>query len=159
MIWLRTLLFAISFVAGVLVFPPLWIVGPPLAERAFPSPLSFVGVVPLALGVALMLWCWRDFAVRGKGTPAPIDPPRSLVVAGPYRWVRNPMYVAGMLVLLGEAAIFAEPRLLLYGGAFFLVTHLFVVLYEERTLRRRFGAEYDAYRTAVHRWIPRPPGR
>jgi protein-S-isoprenylcysteine O-methyltransferase Ste14 len=157
MIWLRTLLFAISFVAGVLVFLPLWIVGPELGERAFASPFSFLGILPLALGVALMLWCWRDFAVRGRGTPAPFDPPRSLVIAGPYRWVRNPMYVAGMLVLLGEAANFAEPRLLLYGLAFFLVTHLFVVLYEERTLRRRFGAEYDAYRAAVHRWIPRPP--
>lgn len=159
MIWLRTLLFALTFVATALVFLPLWVVGPSPTEKAFASPLAAAGLIPLALGVALMLWCWRDFATRGRGTPAPFDPPRALVIAGPYRYVRNPMYIAAGLVLLGEAAIFGEPRLLLYGLAFGAATHLFVVLYEERTLRRRFGADYDAYRSAVRRWLPRSPAR
>ncbi|HYJ78668.1 MAG TPA: isoprenylcysteine carboxylmethyltransferase family protein [Longimicrobiaceae bacterium] len=159
MIWLRTLCFALTFVATALVLLPLWVVGWQRGERIFASSLAAAGIVPLALGVALMLWCWWDFAVRGRGTPAPFDPPRALVIAGPYRYVRNPMYIAAGLVLLGEAAIFGAPRLLLYGLAFAAVAHSFVVLYEERTLRRRFGADYDTYRAAVHRWLPAPPRR
>jgi protein-S-isoprenylcysteine O-methyltransferase Ste14 len=102
-----------------------------------------------------MLWCWYEFVTRGRGTPMPIDPPRRLVVVGPYRYVRNPMYVAGLLVLLGQATLYGAVSLLWYAAGFALATHLFVVGYEERTLRRRFGADYDAYRAAVGRWIPR----
>jgi protein-S-isoprenylcysteine O-methyltransferase Ste14 len=111
----------------------------------------------VAAGVALMLWCWADFARRGHGTPAPYDPPTRLVVGGPYRVVRNPMYVAGVLFLLGLAIVAGAPGLVAYAGGFWLLTALFVAGYEEPALRRRFGAEYEAYRRDVAAWLPRPP--
>ena len=95
------------------------------------------------------------FAIEGLGTPAPIAPTRHLVVTGFYRHVRNPMYVAVLAVILGQALLFANARLLAYGAAFWLACHLFVVFYEEPTLRRSFGADYDAFRANVPRWIPR----
>ncbi|MGH7718906.1 MAG: methyltransferase family protein [Gemmatimonadaceae bacterium] len=155
MVWLRTLLFALTFVATVLVLIPRWIVEAGGPANISTGPGRYVGPPLIALGVILMVWCWGAFAVRGRGTPAPFDPPRRLVVAGPYRYVRNPMYIAGLLVLLGQGVIFGARQLFLYAVGFLVVTHLFVVLYEERTLARRFGAEYDEYRAAVGRWIPR----
>jgi protein-S-isoprenylcysteine O-methyltransferase Ste14 len=102
-----------------------------------------------------MMWCWQEFAARGRGTPAPWDAPRRLVVAGPYRHVRNPMYVAAVLFLAGQAATFASTSVLVYAAAFWLASHLFVIGYEEHALARRFGTDYAAYRAAVRRWIPR----
>ena len=158
MIWLRTLFFAVTFVATTLVLVPSWIVrraGPP---RLAGGALGAAGVLLLAAGVALMLWCWRDFAVRGRGTPAPFDPPRRLVIAGPYRYVRNPMYLAAELILLGQAALFAVPALVGYAALFGLAAHAFVVGYEERALAHRFGEEYAEYRATVPRWVPRKRG-
>src|SRR5919202_1865995 len=155
MIWLRTLLFALTFVATVLVLVPRWILGPAGRGHVATGAALYAADVLIAAGVALMLWCWYEFGARGRGTPAPIDPPRRLVVAGPYRYVRNPMYIAGLLVLLGQAMYHAAPSLLLYAAGFAVAAHLFVVGYEERTLARRFGADYAAYRAAVGRWIPR----
>jgi protein-S-isoprenylcysteine O-methyltransferase Ste14 len=153
MIWLRTLLFAFVIVVPVLAVLPLWLVGARRGEIG-PAPLAVAGGVLTAAGIALMLWCWRDFAVRGGGTPAPVDAPRRLVVSGPYRHVRNPMYLAGITILLGEAALFRAPVLLAYAAAFLGLTHAFVVFYEERALLGRFGSEYQSYRAAVPRWIP-----
>jgi protein-S-isoprenylcysteine O-methyltransferase Ste14 len=93
--------------------------------------------------------------VVGKGTPAPFDPPRRLVIRGPYRYLRNPMYLGAALALLGAALFYRSLPLLGYVGGFLLVTHGFVVWYEEPTLGRLFGAEYQAYRTRVRRWLPR----
>jgi len=154
-IWLRTLLFALTFVGAVLVYIPRWILGPNGRAHLAPGAARYGAGLLIAAGASLMLWCWYEFATRGRGTPMPIDPPRRLVVVGPYRYVRNPMYVAGLLALLGQATLYGAVSLLWYAGAFALATHLFVVGYEERTLRRRFGADYNAYRTAVRRWIPR----
>ena len=155
MIWLRTLVFALTFVATVLVLVPRWIVGPAGRAHVATGSALYVALVLIGAGAALMIWCWYEFATRGRGTPLPLDPPRRLVVVGPYRHVRNPMYVAGLLVLVGQATLYRAPGLLWYAVAFAVSTHLFVVGYEEQTLRRRFGADYDAYRTAVRRWIPR----
>ena len=106
-------------------------------------------------GAALALWCILAFAFIGKGTPAPFDPPRRLVVAGPYRYLRNPMYLGAATGLAGASLFYRSLPLLGYTGAFLIVTHLFVVLYEEPTLRRLFGPEYQSYSSSVRRWLPR----
>ena len=113
------------------------------------------GILVAVAGGALALWCIVAFALVGKGTPAPFDPPRHLVVAGPYRYVRNPMYIGAGLALAGAAMFYGSLLLLGYVGAFLLATHTFVVLYEEPTLTRLFGQQYSAYRTRVRRWLPR----
>jgi protein-S-isoprenylcysteine O-methyltransferase Ste14 len=117
-----------------------------------------VGLLPLALGVGLYLWCAGAFTFIGKGTPAPIDAPKSLVIQGPYRWVRNPMYLAVLLVILGQALLFRSSLLVGYALLFWVVVHTFVILVEEPSLRGQFGSDYAAYLRRVPRWIPRPPG-
>jgi protein-S-isoprenylcysteine O-methyltransferase Ste14 len=116
---------------------------------------QIVALVVGALGAAVALWCVVAFALVGRGTPAPFDPPRRLVVRGPYRRVRNPMYL-GAAVALGAAALFYESLALLgFTALFLLMTHLFVVGCEEPALRGSFGAEYDAYCREVRRWWPK----
>ena len=112
------------------------------------------GVVIGASGAVLALWCIVAFIVIGRGTPAPFDPPRRLVVVGPYRLVRNPMYIGAGLALAGAALFYESWALLGYCAAFMLVTHLFVVTYEEPTLQATFGAPYERYCERVHRWWP-----
>jgi protein-S-isoprenylcysteine O-methyltransferase Ste14 len=118
------------------------------APRVLGLFLIAVGLVPLAVSI-------RDFAVTGRGTLAPIDPPRKLVRVGLYRHVRNPMYVGVVTALVGESLLFQSRALAIYAVVVWLVFHLFVVLYEEPHLRGTFGPDYDAYREAVPRWIPR----
>jgi hypothetical protein len=95
------------------------------------------------------------FALQGLGTPAPIAPPRNLVVTGLYRYVRNPIYVALVAIILGQAVLMGDWRLIVYGALWWLVFHVAVVAYEEPTLEQTFGKEYEAFRAAVPRWIPR----
>jgi protein-S-isoprenylcysteine O-methyltransferase Ste14 len=114
-----------------------------------------LGLIPILLGAAIYLWCARDFVRIGRGTPSPTNPPRELIVRGLYRFVRNPMYIGVLLVMLGEAALFQSVALLVYTAAFAVFFHLFVVLYEEPTLRGKFGASYEQYLDTVSRWIPR----
>lgn len=114
-----------------------------------------VGVALILIGLPGLLDSFRRFVVDGLGTPAPVAPTESLVITGLYRYVRNPMYVAVLAIILGQWLLFADLRLLLYGAAFWLVTHIFVIAYEEPTLRDSFGAAYDAYRKGVPRWLPR----
>jgi len=118
---------------------------------------QWAGVALVGLGATGLLWCGWNFAVTGRGTPAPFDPPKILVARGPYRWVRNPMYVSVATALVGEAWLFHSVVLLQYLAVFWTILHLFVVFYEEPTLREKFGDSYAAYRRAVPRWIPRPP--
>jgi protein-S-isoprenylcysteine O-methyltransferase Ste14 len=117
----------------------------------------YFGLLPLLPGAWLALWCVIDFAVRGRGTPAPFDPPRKLVVKGPYRYVRNPMYIGMLLVLAGEAVLMSSMFVLLYTLLLWIASHLFVVFWEEPRLRRRFGERYEKYSEAVPRWLPRKP--
>jgi protein-S-isoprenylcysteine O-methyltransferase Ste14 len=112
-------------------------------------------LVLMLLGTSGYLWCALDFAFTGRGTPAPIDPPKILVARGLYRYVRNPMYISVLLVLLGESLVFRSLPLLRYTGIVAVGFHLFVLLYEEPVLRNKFGASYEAYCQAVPRWIPR----
>ena len=114
------------------------------------------GWLLIAAGAALYLTCafWA-FAIRGKGTPAPIDPPKKLVIEGPYRVVRNPMYWSVFSVMLGEAIVFHSVSFAELAAVFFLVAGLFVLLYEEPILRTKFPAEYADYCLRVPRWFPR----
>jgi protein-S-isoprenylcysteine O-methyltransferase Ste14 len=117
---------------------------------------AIAGGLVVAAGVALYLACaFWGFALRGRGTPAPIDPPKKLVVEGPYRVVRNPMYWSVAFVMLGEALAFRSLPLAEIGIVFYAVTMLFVLVYEEPVLRQKFGAEYEAYCRQVPRWFPR----
>jgi protein-S-isoprenylcysteine O-methyltransferase Ste14 len=102
-----------------------------------------------------LLESFARFALQGLGTPAPVFPTRRLVVTGVYRYVRNPMYVAVAAIILGQALLFGSVALLEYGAVVWLMFHLFVLLYEEPTLRGVFGSDYEAFRAAVPRWIPR----
>ena len=156
MVWLRTLIFLVLVPGTVLFYIPIEIASS--TERLVPlGPLRFLGLGPLALGTAIVLWCARDFTVKGRGTPAPIDPPKELVVRGLYRYVRNPMYVGAVLILVGHFGWFQALDLLLYLAFVWLAFHLFVVLYEEPALTRKFGDAYRDYRASVPRWIPRAP--
>ena len=121
------------------------------------APWRWIGAVPSVLGFAVALRCVWDFGWTGHGTPAPIAPPQRLVVVGFYRYVRNPMYVgffagwAGLWVVFGHANV---PALVIAGVAVAAVA-LFVQLYEEPTLRKMFGADYEEYCRNVPRWLPR----
>ena len=113
-----------------------------------------VGGLLVAAGVLVLLDSFARFALEGRGTPAPIAPTERLVVSGLYRHVRNPMYLAVLSIIFGQALLFGSTTLLWYGAVFSLAVHAFVVLYEEPTLRRQYGAEYDRYCGAVRRWWP-----
>jgi len=150
----RTLIFTIIVPGFWTVLVPYWVVG--RGARLELSGASVAGGLLVVAGVGLYLMCaFWGFALLGRGTPAPIDPPKKLVVVGPYRVVRNPMYWAVLYVMLGEALVFRSVPLAEIGCAFFVFTMLFVMLYEEPILREKFGAEYDAYCRRVPRWIPR----
>jgi len=118
---------------------------------------QIAGLVCAGIGVALLVACIVEFARSGRGTLSPADPPRELVVRGLYRYVRNPMYLSVTLMVLGQALLVQSRDLAIYWAAFFVAANLFVLLYEEPYLRRRFGASYDDYTRNVGRWIPRVP--
>jgi protein-S-isoprenylcysteine O-methyltransferase Ste14 len=148
----RAAVFAALFVSLWTYFVPLWIVG----AHAFDAPRP-LGWIVVAIGAAIDLQCFWQFAWRGLGTPAPFDPPRHLVVSGPYRWVRNPMYMGMGIVLIGEGIVFPNLTwfMVVMVAVLWLMVTLFVIGYEEPTLRRLFGAEYEAYCREVRRWWPR----
>jgi protein-S-isoprenylcysteine O-methyltransferase Ste14 len=127
------------------------------ALPALPATARPAGAALMVLGGLLALWCVAAFVVEGRGTPAPFDPPRALVPVGPYRWVRNPMYLGGFLVMIGFGVWRASLAIVLLAVPFAVFAHLFVVLYEERTLERQFGIPYIAYRALVNRWLPKRP--
>jgi protein-S-isoprenylcysteine O-methyltransferase Ste14 len=129
-----------------------WEVRKPLPYWA---PLRVVGAILIAAGVPVLLHAFWRFVVEGFGTPAPIAAPERLVVGGLYRYVRNPMYVALVSILVGEALLLGQPVLLVWAATFLLATFSFVHWYEEPTLRSRFGERYEAYRRAVPGWWPR----
>ena len=154
MLWLRTLLFTILVPGTVLGIVPLALVASRWGSRFDLRAAHLIGFALLLPGVMIIVWCFVHFVRRGHGTPAPYDPPRRLVLAGPYKCVRNPQYLGVILVALGEA--FLSGRTILFGYSIFLAMgyHLFVRFYEEPTLRRTFGEEYVHYCAAVSRWLP-----
>lgn len=148
----KNLLFTVLVPGTVAVYVPL----------AISDGDALAGGLRLAAALALLggggavyTWCVWDFAHRGRGTPAPVDAPRRLVVAGLYRHVRNPMYVGVLGVILGWAVAFRSTELVLYAVGVGACFHAFVRLYEEPHLRRVFGTDYEAYCRRVGRWLPR----
>jgi protein-S-isoprenylcysteine O-methyltransferase Ste14 len=149
---IKTLIFLFTVPGTVLVHIPLRLArggasrGRKGAASAF---LAWAG------GAVLLLWPMWNFSVQGRGSPSPADPPKKLVVEGPYRYVRNPMYLAAGLVLLGHWLRSGSRSVLIYGLAVVTAFHLFVVHYEEPNLERRFGEAYRKYRASVPRWLPK----
>jgi protein-S-isoprenylcysteine O-methyltransferase Ste14 len=150
---LKTLLFTILVPGIVTLCVPYILLG--RTYEPGHGPLAWLGVLCFMVGACIYFSCAWEFAVRGLGTPAPIAPTKFLVVSGLHRYVRNPMYIGVLLVILGQAALFHAPRLAEYAVLFGLLAHLFVLFYEEPTLRGKFGDSYEEYRATVPRWIPR----
>jgi len=151
----RAVTYATLFIGLVLIYIPARLLSwSGMARPAAIDAQQVAGIAVGVIGAAIALWCIVTFASIGRGTPAPFDPPRRLVIQGPYRFVRNPMYIGAGLALAGAALFYASLPLLSYVGFFFLATHVFVVRFEEPTLRQTFGPEYDAYCRRVRRWWP-----
>jgi protein-S-isoprenylcysteine O-methyltransferase Ste14 len=155
MLLLRSLFFALLIPGTVVILIPRWIVARSGNVASPGSSLWLIGLLAIFTGGSMLVWCIWDFARRGRGTLAPVDPPKQLVVQGLYRYVRNPMYVGGLVLLVGQAAFFKSSALLRYAMAFFVCVHLFVIFYEEPTLRRQFGGSYERYCSTVNRWVPK----
>ncbi len=150
---LKTLLFTFIAPGTVTVLLPYLIVS---RTEAWPiGPFQYAGLPVLVAGVATYAWCAWSFAIKGLGTPAPIDPPKKLVVEGLYRYTRNPMYVGVLTILAGEVIWFVSPMLLVYAGVIACLFNAFVRLYEEPKLLDLFGGQYTAYRKEVPRWFVR----
>ena len=155
---LKTLLFSIVVPGTVAGFIPYSIISrQPESISPHPGLFRFLGLLPIAAGALLYCWCAWDFTFAGEGTPAPFDPPKKLVARGPYRYLRNPMYLAVCLVVTGEALLFQSTRLLNYLVFIFLGFNVLVIFYEEPTLRRKFGESYERYCKSVARWLPGMP--
>ena len=142
-----------GLVAGVI---PWWISGDRMAPALLGfEPLRWAGVLLVVFGALLLTETFARFALQGRGTPAPIAPTKTLVVTGSYRFVRNPMYVAVVSLILGQGLLFGSAAVLIYGAVVWLTVHLFVLGYEEPTLRATYGEQYERYCRNVRRWIPR----
>ncbi|SRR6266849_1665690 len=151
----RAIAYAALFIGFLLVFVPARLLS--WSGVSPPATMGLAQVIAMLLGAAgasLALWCIATFVFAGKGTPAPFDPPRQLVVRGPYGVVRNPMYLGAGLALAGAALFYQSGSLAVYAALFLLCMHLFVVAYEEPTLRRTFGEAYEAYCRRIRRWWP-----
>ena len=152
----RAVTYATLFIGFLLVFVPARrLAGSGLVRPPSIGIAQAAGLAATSAGAALAVWCVLTFALVGKGTPAPFDPPRRLVVRGPYVYVRNPMYLGAVLALAGAALFYRSLTVALYAGVFLLATHAFVLAYEEPTLRATFGADYERYCSRVRRWWPR----
>ena len=120
------------------------------------GPDLWIAILAIVLGAAIYLHAaFWGFALRGRGTPAPIPPTQKLVVEGLHQYVPNPMYIGVLLLILGQAILFHSAHIVFYALMFCVTVHLFVVFYEEPTLHRQFGAEYDDYKKRVPRWLPK----
>ena len=150
---LKSLLFLILAAGvGAVYIPFALLPRGPQVETGLFACLAF----PLwLLGEATILWCFWNFTFKGHGTPNPLDPPKELVATGLYRHVRNPIYVGVLIIVIGHFLWFRSIWMLAYAFAVFLLFHLFVTLYEEPTLKAKFGAAYENYCKSVPRWYPK----
>ncbi|MEW4922300.1 isoprenylcysteine carboxylmethyltransferase family protein [Algibacter sp. 2305UL17-15] len=154
-LFIRNLLFTIlqpGLVAGLI---PLWITGFRI-NNLFGKVWQlhhYIGIIVFLIGFVIMLWCIISFAIKGRGTLSPADPTKRLVVAGLYKFSRNPMYVGVTLILIGEAIFFQSVELWIYLLLVFITFNIFVILIEEPRLRNDFGEEYQRYCEKVRRWI------
>jgi protein-S-isoprenylcysteine O-methyltransferase Ste14 len=152
---LRSILWTILLPGTVAGFIPWRFFGMSKLHVDFSDPLQIAGILLIVFGNVLLITCIWEFAARGRGTLSPADPTKELVVQGLYRYVRNPMYLSVSLILIGQALLARSLALLGYWAVFFAIVNLFVILYEEPTLRRQFGESYERYTELVGRWLPR----
>lgn len=156
MLLLRSIFFTFLQPGTVTVLIPYWLISSSGSSVALShQPLRYLGLPLIVIGASVLLWCIWNFFSHGRGTISPIDPPKHLVVQGLYRYVRNPMYVAVVTILFGEAIFFMSVPILIEAGVFIVLANLFVLGYEEPALRRQFGESYERYSQTVGRWIPR----
>lgn len=151
----RALIYATAFIGFWLIAVPARLLAG--AGQSIPQSVGVpqaLGIGVTATGALLVAWCIGMFVFVGRGTQAPFDPPRRLVVSGPYKIVRNPMYVGAVLAMSGAALYYSSWALFVYAVIVMAVTHLFVVIYEEPTLRSMFGDDYSMYCQHVGRWAP-----
>ena len=153
---LGTILYTLVVPGSITVLVPFLILT--LEFRLIPMPLGiyhYLGLIPICLGMVLYLWAAWEFAITGKGTPSSISPPKKLVVNGPYRWIRNPMYAGLLFILVGEAIFVQEVILVAYFFFFYLSFNRYIHNNEEPNLAHKFGANYRLYCHAIPRWLPR----
>lgn len=156
-VFARALTYATLFVGVLLVYlPGRLLAAAGIAPPARLGPAQGAGLLLGGAGAALALGAILAVVTLGRGTPAPFDPPRRLIVRGPYAWLRNPMYLGAGAALAGAALYYQSGRLLAYAGTFLVAMHLVAVGYEEPALRATFGAAYAEYCRGVGRWLPRP---
>jgi protein-S-isoprenylcysteine O-methyltransferase Ste14 len=153
-LFLRNLIFTVLVPGTVAGFVPYRLLVSSGRFHRVEFGLQWLGLIPILLGALLYLWCIWNFATIGRGTPAPIDPPKTLVVSGPFKYSRNPFYIAVLAVILGQSWFFTSRRVFLYALAVWGAFHLFVLLYEEPTLSVLFGPSFERYRATVPRWFP-----
>jgi protein-S-isoprenylcysteine O-methyltransferase Ste14 len=156
MVAFKTLIFTVLVPGTVAVWIPYSIVSTPGSRGSIPlGNFRYAGLAAILIGAAIYLWCAWDFTFAGKGTPAPIDPPKQLVVRGLYKFVRNPMYIGVLSLVVGQAVWFESRVLFGYAALVYLLFFAFVVFYEEPVLRLKFGDSYEKYCKSVPRWLPR----
>ena len=154
---LRSLIWTVALPGMVAGYVPWRYVGLAQAIFNWRDPVQLIGLLLAVGGTGVLATCIWEFAHSGRGTLAPVDPPKHLVVQGLYRYVRNPMYVGVTTILLGELVIARTWALALYCGCWLVAVNLFIIGYEEPALHRQFGTSYEQYRKTVGRWIPRLP--
>ena len=150
---LKSLLFLIFVPGTVAVYIPLFLLQ--RGARVETGIFSYIAYPLWIGGTIILLWCFWDFLAKGRGTPAPTDPPKELVLTGLYRLIRNPMYDGVLLVILGHFLWFESWSLILYAMVVFAAFHTFVTMYEEPHLKKTFGQTYEDYCKRVPRWIPK----
>ncbi len=155
-LFLRGLVWTLLFPGVVAGYVPWRFFGLRLVDLDVGNPVHWLGVATAGAGAALLATCIIAFGRHGRGTLSPVDPARHLVVQGLYRHVRNPMYLSVTLIHAGEFLLTRSLGLLAFWAIWFAVVNAFIFAYEEPTLRRQFGAEYEEYAAAVPRWLPRP---
>jgi protein-S-isoprenylcysteine O-methyltransferase Ste14 len=154
---IKTAIFTVMVPGTVAIYIPQTLRGRVAADHASRSVFFGGSLVLFLCGASIYLWCACDFAVKGLGTPAPTDAPRVLVVQGLYRFTRNPMYLGVAAMIAGQAGYYRSASIGIYLLIVLLAFHTFVRLYEEPTLRRLFGEQYELYCRTVPRWLPRLP--
>jgi protein-S-isoprenylcysteine O-methyltransferase Ste14 len=150
-LFLKNLIFTILVPGTVAFYVPVFV----FTHQPFESTeIAILSVPLLVAGSSIYFWCLWDFASFGRGTPLPLDPPKSLVVRGLYRYIRNPMYVGVVTTIFGWALFYESADISIYGVCTALVFHLVVLVIEEPILRKSFGPAYDEYCAKVNRWLP-----
>lgn len=152
-VWLRAVLFVVVVPGAVAGWLPWYVAGAPADIWGASHGAWRLGALVVVAGWVVLLWCARDFALRGRGTPGPWDAPRHLVITGLYRFTRNPMYVAVVSAILGQAIWFHSGHVAWYALLVAALFQFWVMVYEEPTLERAFGAQYREYRRRVRRWF------